>query len=363
MDRPPRSILHSPKVIERLIKWEIDLGEFDIKYKPQTSLKAHTLADFTVERTINNQEVGGQEIVTPEEGKKDKEKDLTLKEYWVLYFDRAFKKRSSGATLGLQSPEGFMIEYALKLDYPTMNNKAEYEALIAGLGLDRVVRAKNIKIYGESRLIVAKVNGVFEAENDPIAKYLRVMKGILTQFDEWYAKHVPREENTTSYALSKFTSPEIENYPRSIYFRVPRTPKIHVINLIIPIGLTSYWIDPIKNHLETGWLPDDAQEACNLSVRALKYSLIEGLLYKRSFVIPYLKCLKPLEADEALDEAYMGIFILALGGRALANKIIQLGFYWPRMMDDTKSYMKKREMPEARSYSSTAPREAYIYQV
>ncbi|KAL8091389.1 hypothetical protein AgCh_033848 [Apium graveolens] len=63
------------------------------------------------------------------------------------------------------------------------------------------------------------------------------------------------------HAISKFTSSEIENYPRSIYFQFPRTPKIHVMNLIGPIGLTSCSIDPIKNHLETGWLPDDAQEA------------------------------------------------------------------------------------------------------
>ncbi|KAL8134921.1 hypothetical protein AgCh_009797 [Apium graveolens] len=91
-DQPLRSILHSPKVIDRLIQWEIELGEFDIKYKPQTTLKAQALADFVVECTINDQEVGGQQIVTPEEGKKDKEEDLTLKEYWVLHFDRAFKK-------------------------------------------------------------------------------------------------------------------------------------------------------------------------------------------------------------------------------------------------------------------------------
>ncbi|XP_074376865.1 uncharacterized protein LOC141718382 [Apium graveolens] len=82
-----------------------------------------------------------------------------------------------------------------------MNNKAEYEALIAGLSLARAVRDKNIKICGDSRLVVAK--------------YLRVVKGILTQFGEWYAEHVPREGNTTAYALSKFNSPEIENYPSS----------------------------------------------------------------------------------------------------------------------------------------------------
>ncbi|XP_074346468.1 uncharacterized protein LOC141685255 [Apium graveolens] len=197
-----------------------------------------------------------------------------------------------------------MIEYALKLDFPTMNNEAEYEALIAELGLAKAVRAKNLKVCGDSRLVIAQINRKFEAKDDTMAKYLRVVKGILTQFDEWYAEHVPREENTTTDVLSQFTPSEIENYPRSIYFQVLKTPTIHVINLIAPVGLTSCWIDPIKTHLKTGWLPDDAQEAHKQSVRTLRYSLIEGLLYKRFFDIPYLKCLRPLEAKEALKQTH-----------------------------------------------------------
>ncbi|XP_074336719.1 uncharacterized protein LOC141673890 [Apium graveolens] len=174
-----------------------------------------------------------------------------------------------------------------------------------------------------------------------MAEYLRVIKGILTQFDEWYAKHVPREENTTADALSQFASSEIENYLRIIYFQVWKTPTIHVINLIAPVGVTRCWIDPIKTHLETGWIPDDAQEARKLSVRALRYSLIEGLLYQRSFVIPYVKCLRPLEAEKALKEAHEGICGQHLGGRALSHKITRLGFYWPTMLADIKAYMKK----------------------
>ncbi|XP_074361078.1 uncharacterized protein LOC141701294 [Apium graveolens] len=240
----------------------------------------------------------------------------------------------------LQSPEGFMIEYALKLDFLTTNNEAEYEALIAGLGLARAVRAKNLKVCGDSRLIVAQVNGEFEAKDDTMAKYLRVVKGILTQFDEWYAQHVPREENTTADALSQFASSEIDNYPRSIYFQVLKTPTIHVINLIAPVGVARCWIDPIKTHLETGWLPDDAQEARKLSVTTLRYSLIEGLLYKRSFIIPYLKCLRPLEAEDALKEAHEGICGQHLRGRALTHKITRFGFYWPTMLADAKAYVK-----------------------
>ncbi|XP_074342611.1 uncharacterized protein LOC141680222 [Apium graveolens] len=157
-----------------------------------------------VECTISDQEVGGQKIVTPYGGEKEKDVGATLKEYWVLHFDGASKTKSSGAGLVLQSPEGFMIEYVLKLDFPTMNNEAEYEALIAVLGLARAARDKNHKICGDSRLVVAQFNGEFEANDDTMAKYLRVVKGILTQLDEWYPKHVPRYENTTADALSKF---------------------------------------------------------------------------------------------------------------------------------------------------------------
>ncbi|XP_074354866.1 uncharacterized protein LOC141693611 [Apium graveolens] len=115
-----------------------------------------------------------------------------MKEYWVLHFDGASKTKSSGADLVLKSPNGFMIEYAFKLDFPNTNNEAEYEALIEGLGLARAVRAKNLKVCRDSRLVVAQVNGEFEAQDDTMVKYLRVVKGILTQFDERYEEHVPR---------------------------------------------------------------------------------------------------------------------------------------------------------------------------
>ncbi|XP_074355841.1 uncharacterized protein LOC141695500 [Apium graveolens] len=225
-----------------------------------------------------------------------------------------------------------------------MNNEAEHEALIASLGLARVMRAKNLKVSGDSRLVVAQVNGEFEAKDDIMAKYLRVMKGKQTRFDEWYAEHVPREENITADALSQFASSDIENYPRSIYFQVLKSSTIHVINLIAPIGVESCWIDLIKPHVETGWIPDDVQETRKLSVRALRYSLIEGLLYKRSFVIPHLKCLRPLEVEKVLKETREGICGQHLGSNVLAHKITRLGFYWSTMLAYTKAYMKKCDM-------------------
>ena len=59
-DQPLRNIMHIPKASERLIKWAIELGEFDIKYRPRTAIKAQEIADFVVECTIANQQVREQ---------------------------------------------------------------------------------------------------------------------------------------------------------------------------------------------------------------------------------------------------------------------------------------------------------------
>ncbi|KAK2999843.1 hypothetical protein RJ639_023861 [Escallonia herrerae] len=46
-DKPLRRILHKPDLSGRLVPWSIELGEFDIHYRPRPSIKGQALADFT----------------------------------------------------------------------------------------------------------------------------------------------------------------------------------------------------------------------------------------------------------------------------------------------------------------------------
>ncbi|KAK3015327.1 hypothetical protein RJ639_007270 [Escallonia herrerae] len=57
-DKPLRRILHKPDLVGRLVLWFIELGEFDIHYKPCPSIKGQALADFIIECTlpIDNEE-------------------------------------------------------------------------------------------------------------------------------------------------------------------------------------------------------------------------------------------------------------------------------------------------------------------
>ncbi|XP_063949855.1 uncharacterized protein LOC135152711 [Daucus carota subsp. sativus] len=282
----------------------------------------------------SNQEVGGQEDKVEEPTKEEKPK-----EYWLLFFDGPSKTKGSGAGLVLQSPDGFTVEYAIKLDFPTTNNEVEYEALIAGLGLARTLRVKNLKVCGDSKLVVFQVNGEFEAREETMLKYLRIVKAQMELFEECLVEYVPREENTKADTLSQFASYDAEVCSGSVYYQVLRTPSIDA-KLIAPIDTRATWMDEIKLYLENGHLSPNADEARRLQVRALKYVLIEGILYRKSFVIPYLRFLRPDEAREALREVHEGVCGQHLGGRALAHKVTRLGFYWPDMKH-AQDYMKK----------------------
>ena len=48
---PMKQVLHKPETSGRLMKWAIELREFDIRYKPKNAIKGHILADFVMEFT------------------------------------------------------------------------------------------------------------------------------------------------------------------------------------------------------------------------------------------------------------------------------------------------------------------------
>ena len=48
---PMKQILHKPETSGRLIKWAIELSEFDIRCKLRTIVKGHILEDFIMEFT------------------------------------------------------------------------------------------------------------------------------------------------------------------------------------------------------------------------------------------------------------------------------------------------------------------------
>ena len=155
-EHPMKQILHKLETSRRLIKWAIELSEFDIRYKPRTAVKGHVLIDFIVEFTPSNTPAKPTETtqLAP---------DLPI---WRLYVDGAVNSQGSGAGLILTSSDGIDVEYAHRFGFQVSNNKAEYEAVIAGLNLTHSMEADQLEICSDSQLVVKRIEDSYEAKDE-----------------------------------------------------------------------------------------------------------------------------------------------------------------------------------------------------
>ncbi|RDX99370.1 hypothetical protein CR513_17593, partial [Mucuna pruriens] len=85
----------------------------------------------------------------------------------------------------------------------------------------------------------------------------------------------------------------------------------------------------------------DPQEARRIKREVAKYVLITSQLYKQGFSFPLLRCLGEAEAERAIGEVHEGACGSCIGGRALASKTAQAGFYWQTLKRDSLPFVKK----------------------
>ena len=76
----------------------------------------------------------------------------------------------------LHSLEGDEIECIVHLDYPSTNNEAKYEVLVAGLDLTKVTRAKSVIVYCDSQVVTNQVNYDFKCKGEKLKKYLEQVR-------------------------------------------------------------------------------------------------------------------------------------------------------------------------------------------
>ena len=69
---------------------------------------------------------------------------------WRLFVDGSVNAQGSRAGLILTSPEGIYIEYLLRFGFQASNNKAEYEAVMAGLNLAHSMEVDQLEVYSDS---------------------------------------------------------------------------------------------------------------------------------------------------------------------------------------------------------------------
>ena len=129
---------------------------------------------------------------------------------WSIHTDGSSNQRAGGAGVVIQTPEGDKIKCMIRLDFPTTNNKAEYEALVVGLDLTKAAGAENIIMHYDSQVITSQINGDYECRNERMKKYLEEVKSQISSLEVKFVQ-IPRKENECADHLAKAASAEFMN--------------------------------------------------------------------------------------------------------------------------------------------------------
>ncbi|GJS76624.1 reverse transcriptase domain-containing protein [Tanacetum coccineum] len=209
-----------------------------------------------------------------------------LSEPWTLFTDGSSCIDVSGAGLILTNPEGVEFTYAMRFRFEATNNEAEYEALIAGLQIAKQMGIKNLQANVDSRLVA----------NQELKEKSIHEKEVLVIVEE--------EEKT--------------------------------------------WMTPICEYLTKEILPKDKKKARVVRRKASRYTIINGTLYKKSFLGPWLRCVGPLQANYVLREIHEGSCSMHSNPRSVVAKAIRMGYYWLTIHTDARKLI--RECNECQVY-------------
>ena len=101
-------------------------------------------------------------------------------------------------------------------------------------------------------------------------------------------------------------------------------------------------MDSIIQILREDTLPEERIEADKVRRKTIRFWLSENQkLYKRSFLGPYLLCTHPEMTKSLLEELHEGICESHTGGRSLAHRAINQGYWWLNMQREAQEYVKK----------------------
>jgi hypothetical protein len=85
------------------------------------------------------------------------------------------------------------------------------------------------------------------------------------------------------------------------------------------------WASDVIKFLRDGKLPDDKVHSRKVQMQSARYTMINGVLYRRGYSHPLLKCLSAAEAHYFLREIHEGVCGNQSGGRMLAHKAMRAG--------------------------------------
>ncbi|VFQ79434.1 unnamed protein product [Cuscuta campestris] len=271
--------------------------------------------------------------------------------WWSMSVDGASGPKGYGGGVVFTTPEGFKVYHALIFNFKLTNNEAECEALIGGLRLAKTLQITCLRIKFDSSLVVGHINGNMEAKGEKMQKYRDLARALLKDLTEYVMEQIPRGKNTDADLLSKLTQAAPEHVSKLA--RIETLEKASIEGFSVStieeggqpnpdrVEPDNIWIDDLVKYYMTGQFPEDEDRVRKVKLRAPRFQMLDGRLYKRAFGGPLLRCLTRAEAERVIAEVHQGVCAAHQMSRTLAQRIILLGYFWPTMNQDCEKYVQR----------------------
>nr|GEY40153.1 reverse transcriptase domain-containing protein [Tanacetum cinerariifolium] len=194
------------------------------------------------------------------------------------------------AGLILTYPEGAEFTYALRFRFDATNNEAEYKALIAELRIAKEIGVKYLQANVDSRLVANQVNRTYVAKEADTIRYLKKVRTLTNGFRMFLIKQVPRSENKKADVLSKIASTSFAHLSKQVLveeLKEKSINKLEVLEIVEEEGDT--WMTPIYEYRTEETLPAVVNKARAMQRKSQRFAMINGVLYMKSFLGPWLR--------------------------------------------------------------------------
>ncbi|VFQ95927.1 unnamed protein product [Cuscuta campestris] len=187
--------------------------------------------------------------------------------------------RGYGGGIVFTTPEGFKIYHAIVFNFKLTNN---------------------------------------EAKEGRMAQYKELVLTLLKGFEEFKIAQIPRAQNADADLLSKLTQYTLKHVSKLAWVEILDRASIEKLEVAAItagsqsdrsnlVGAYDHWMYDLMEYLMHGNLPEQDDRARKVKLRAPRFQVLDGKLYKRAFGGPLLRCLTNREAERVIAEVHEGV--------------------------------------------------------
>ena len=176
---------------------------------------------------------------------------LSQEETLSLFFDGSATGGKGGAGIVLISLEGHIFTLSLQLNFSCTNTMVEYEALLFELSMSQEIGAKDIRVIGDSNLVIKQVQGEFSLKEPTLAPYRTAAQKMIKKFQNISFEHISSGSNRYADVLATLES-RIRFTGSSVDVSIIKKGESVLESMNID-NEPEYWRSPIKKSFTTNY--------------------------------------------------------------------------------------------------------------